>query len=94
MNRFKSEHSTSNHILPAYEITLGIHRLCILSDQSIIMRGEQVGDSEAAQELHLDTMETYRLMMCLREMFQQVPIHPEEVQRCSIDTKEKTFYNE
>ncbi|HZO72872.1 MAG TPA: hypothetical protein VFB60_11775 [Ktedonobacteraceae bacterium] len=61
-----------------HEVTLGVHHLCILSDQSIIVRGEQDETEEAAQEFHLDATETYRLMQCLREVFQQPPMRPEK----------------
>ncbi|HLG65488.1 MAG TPA: hypothetical protein VKY19_26395 [Ktedonosporobacter sp.] len=71
----------SHHIVPLLgvqgtilqEITLGVHHLSILSDQSIIVRCERGETEEAAQEVHLDALETYRLMQCLREVFQQAP---------------------
>ena len=55
-------------------MTLGVHHLCIRSDQSIIVRCRQDETDEAAQEFHLDALETYRLMLCLREVFQQAPL--------------------
>jgi hypothetical protein len=103
MHSFEMAQTTRSHLLPALEaspatilqeITLGVHHLSILSDQSIIVRCEQNETEEAAQEFHLDARETYRLMQCLREVFPQTPMYPVAEQLCRIDTDEKKFYND
>lgn len=54
-----------------HEITLGVHRLVLNSDQSIeLVRAEQ-GQAEPAYVLCLDALEAYRLMLSLNELFQR-----------------------
>ncbi len=93
--------TTSHHVIPVlemqgtilHEITLGVHHLCILSDQSIIVKCEQDETEEAAQEFHLDAIETYRLMICLREIFPLVSMAPERAAHYPIDVEREKFYN-
>lgn len=53
----------------AREIDLGTHHLLLKSDQSIELTSGEQGRSEPEYVLCLDTTETYRLMVCLCELF-------------------------
>lgn len=60
----------AQHAIPR-EIKLGTHHLVLKSDQSIeLMRAERE-QAEPEYVLCLDATETYRLMLCLCNLFQQ-----------------------
>ncbi len=53
------------------EIDLGVHHLFIMSDQSIDLLADEQMPYVADNLLSLDAYETYRLMICLQEVFKQ-----------------------
>ncbi|MGH2497279.1 MAG: hypothetical protein ACRDIV_21475 [Ktedonobacteraceae bacterium] len=62
-----------------YELDLGRHTLCIISDGSIdlVVTKEQTTDL-AETGLHLDTNETYRLFISLHEQFKQQDVRRDQ----------------
>ena len=52
------------------EITLGAHVLFILSDQSLDLFANEPASAGVQHGLHLDSLEAYRLLLCLHEVFQ------------------------
>ncbi|HEU5227222.1 MAG TPA: hypothetical protein VFU49_05365 [Ktedonobacteraceae bacterium] len=60
----------AQHILP-HEITLGAHHLLLKSDQSIELMHAGHDHTQPEYVLCLDAIETYRLMRCLCDLFQQ-----------------------
>lgn len=64
------EEDEVQHTFPQ-EITLGAHHLVLNSDQSIELMHAEQGQAELEHVLCLDATESYRLMQCLNELFQQ-----------------------
>jgi len=53
------------------EIDLGAHHLFIMSDQGIDLMADEQAPYMADNMLCLDACETYRLLVCLQEVFKQ-----------------------
>jgi len=63
--------SRDSSVTVLHEIDLGVHHLFIMSDQSIDLLADERTPYVADNVLSLDACETYRLMMCLQEIFKQ-----------------------
>ncbi|HEX6551784.1 MAG TPA: hypothetical protein VF026_03415 [Ktedonobacteraceae bacterium] len=62
-------HDTQVTVL--HEIDLGAHHLFIMNDQSIDLMADEQAPYVADNMLSLDACETYRLLICLQEVFKQ-----------------------
>jgi hypothetical protein len=63
--------SRDSSVTVLHEIDLGVHHLFIMSDQSIDVLVDEQAPYVADNMLSLDASETYRLMICLQEVFKQ-----------------------
>jgi hypothetical protein len=61
--------SRDSSVTVLHEIDLGGHHLYIMSDQSIDLLADEQSPYVADDMLSLDASETYRLMICLQEVF-------------------------
>ena len=63
--------SRDTQVTVLQEIDLGAHHLFIMSDQSIDMLADEQTSYLTDNMLSLDACETYRLLICLQEVFKQ-----------------------